>query len=323
MNAASSLESLLLPPSLTGRVSAVEVDYTATQLQALYQAVTEQISALVEAGISHRSTEVNYEANRVLMKVRGDTEAAQAEVQRRFGNAVLVTEAQDEIVPAVCNNRNSCGPELRGGTSTTTSSVTCQLGFAGSDRNTGARYMVTAAHCGRVSTNWSHAGLVIGANDRNADQIFGARYGYDATRIRENSASFYTGPRMYRNGGDRAYAFKVLETPSGHRSGVTYCWTGLDRDGEHCALGGYGPITVSYYDDVYNGTYTIPNSHYFRAFIECARPGDSGGPVFAFNYQIGGIFASTAPCTNADEYTYYTLALYVLDALNLNAVLSP
>lgn len=313
------------------QVTTEYVEHTERLLLDTYAKLNTMWAEFIEAGVEPSEFTVERRANTVFFYVPDLTDEQRVMAEDLFeGLPVTVAESIGTIEPMSCVSREDCN-DLRGGIGTNASG-SCTLGFAGADKTTGARYMVTAAHCSRYNTGVTfHQGYysdnyLIGTNDRDADAFFGTcggpdTCGYDTTRVRDSSSQVTTNPLVYHRGTAKDYKLKSLGNPNQQIAGANYCYSGYIRaannnDSVACASAGCGPTTAAYDDHVW------PNNYFFDSI--CSDPGDSGAPVYVSNQLVGQITARrNGPIFGSCTFGaggIYTPAQYALAALNLNMV---
>lgn len=178
------------------------------------------------------------------------------------------------VVPA---SRNFMDPPFEGGGQAkrvgSTNAYDCTTGFTVKKTSNGARYMLTAAHCGASLSDWISpgSGFTIGT-----------------MRFRQNGTTDVAllGDKTYQpviyTGGGAGTASTVKGASNPVINNTSYCYSGATTL-EHCTVTVLSLST----NNCYSGAcYT--NQMSFQQFGSCpARGGDSGGP-FYLDFSFGG-----------------------------------
>ncbi|WP_439658635.1 S1 family peptidase [Lentzea sp. HUAS TT2] len=174
---------------------------------------------------------------------------------------------------------------IAGGDAILGGGVRCSLGFNVKTPGTSTAYLLTAGHCGNLTSTWSTSGGQVIAS-RTGTSFPGNDYAlfrYTSGIDRPGEVNLYNGTRR---GIDRAGDPVVGQTVG--RSGST---TGFHR-GEVTGLN----VTVNYVD----GT-TVTG---MIATTVCVEGGDSGGSLFAGNTALGLTSGGSGNCTSGGRSFY-------------------
>lgn len=174
---------------------------------------------------------------------------------------------------------------IAGGDAILGGGVRCSLGFNVKTPGTSTAYLLTAGHCGNVTSTWSTSGGQAIAS-RTGTSFPGNDYAlfrYTSGISRPGEVNLYDGTRR---GIDNAADPVVGQTVG--RSGST---TGFHR-GKVTGLN----VTVNYVD----GT-TVTG---MIATTVCVQGGDSGGPLFANNTALGLTSGGSGDCTSGGRSFY-------------------
>ncbi|MGH2801972.1 MAG: hypothetical protein ACRDL4_02870 [Thermoleophilaceae bacterium] len=145
---------------------AFRAEYTLAELRSSHEGVGDALDGLQQEGIDARTVRTAIARNRVEVGVRNLSPAEARTIERRFGAAV-------DAVPlrgAATTSRAFSYPPLKGGLTidspqgTTVYRCTSAFVASGADND----YLLTAGHCGPVSSGWLHGPVFIGTMTRNA-----------------------------------------------------------------------------------------------------------------------------------------------------------
>ncbi|MDX3658955.1 S1 family peptidase [Streptomyces sp. ID05-26A] len=174
---------------------------------------------------------------------------------------------------------------IAGGDAILGGGVRCSLGFNVKTPGTSTAYLLTAGHCGNLTSTWSTSGGQVIAS-RTGTSFPGNDYAlfrYTGSVNRPGEVNLYNGTHR---GIDNAADAVVGQTVG--RSGST---TGFHR-GKVTGLN----VTVNYVD----GT-TVTG---MIATTVCVQGGDSGGPLFANNTALGLTSGGSGDCTSGGRSFY-------------------
>ena len=169
-------------------------------------------------------------------------------------------------------------PLITGGDAITGGGFRCSLGFNVNRPSTGEAFLLTAGHCGNVTTTWSSGGQVFAT--RVSSSFPGndfSLFRYTTTIARPGAVDLYNGTTR-----DIANAANATVGQSVTRSGST----SHVHSGRVTALN-----TTVHYSDGSTVTGMIQTT-------VCAEPGDSGGSLFAGNTALGLTSGGSGNCTS-------------------------
>ncbi|MEU7476511.1 S1 family peptidase [Lentzea sp. NPDC042327] len=176
-------------------------------------------------------------------------------------------------------------PTITGGDAILGGGVRCSLGFNVKTPGTSTAYLLTAGHCGNLTSTWSTSGGQVVAS-RTGTSFPGNDYAlfrYTSGISRPGSVNLYNGSQR-----DIARAGDPVVGQTVGRSGST---TGFHR-GKVTGLN----VTVNYAD----GT-TVTG---MIATTVCVEGGDSGGPLFADNTALGLTSGGSGNCASGGRSFY-------------------
>ncbi len=265
---AGTLVVAVTDPATMGAVRAAGaqprlVRHSEAQLDALHgelDALAEQdADALAEAFF----WTVDVRANEVVLTVRAGEAGTFSALAGEFGDALRIEES--DLAPTTMNHD---GNWLDGGVRyvNTSAGSSCSVGFNVRNPNTGARYHLTAGHCGNAGNNTTHGGTTVGPF---VEDWFPT---HDDAIVQVNSSwsmgpYVWTYPGLVVVNGARDSGIGTPVCASGQTTGLT-CGTITDKN-----------VTVNYPQ----GTVFGLGQH-----DACVEPGDSGGSTYSTS---GGIFA--------------------------------
>ncbi|MDX8141798.1 S1 family peptidase [Lentzea sp. BCCO 10_0061] len=229
-------------------------------------------------------------ANQVV--VSADTTVTGASLARlKAVVAGLGSTARLEQVPGSFTTTIAGGDAILGG------GVRCSLGFNVKRPGTSTAYLLTAGHCGNLTSTWSTSGGQVIAS-RTGTSFPGNDYAlfqYTSDISRPGEVNLYNGTRRSIDSAGNPVVGQTVG-----RSGST---TGFHR-GKVTGLN----VTVNYVD----GT-TVTG---MIATTVCVQGGDSGGPLFANNTALGLTSGGSGDCTSGGRSFYQP----VTEALNAYGV---
>lgn len=246
----------------------VEVDRSEAELTA----ITDELAALVEADPAASDVfawGIDAESNQVVVTVRAGQADAVDELVAEFGEAVQIEESsvQPQLAQQLPFLDGGIRYDVAGGGS-------CSTGFNVRNTSTGARYVLTAGHCGNVGQQTSHAGNAIGPFVASFFPTF------DDALIQVTNTAFWTqGPWVWTYPGIVTISNTFTDAPVG--TGI--CKSGY-RTGWTC-----GTITAK------NQTVTYPGNLIVNGLTRhnaCVEQGDSGGSnlnVSSSPYRAEGV----------------------------------
>jgi len=173
-------------------------------------------------------------------------------------------------------------PLITGGDAILGGGFRCSLGFNVNRPSTGEAFLLTAGHCGNVTTTWS----------TSAGQVFATRV---ATSFPGNDFSIFR------------YTTNIA------RPGAVDLYNGTTRDIANSANATVGQTVTrsGSTSHVHSGRVTALNTtvHYsdgstvtgMIATTVCAEPGDSGGSLFAGNTALGLTSGGSGNCTSGGQ----------------------
>jgi streptogrisin D len=186
---------------------------------------------------------------------------------------------------------------IAGGDAILGGGVRCSLGFNVKRPGTSTAYLLTAGHCGNLTSTWSTSGGQVIAS-RTGTSFPGNDYAlfqYTSAISRPGEVNLYNGTHRSIDGAGNAVVGQTVG-----RSGST---TGFHR-GKVTGLN----VTVNYAD----GT-TVTG---MIATTVCVEGGDSGGSLFAGNTALGLTSGGSGDCTSGGRSFYQP----VTEALNAYGV---
>lgn len=337
------------------RVSARTVERTEGELRALYDRAIARNSELVErdAGEQLARVELDRANNRVVMAIdTGESHGPSAvnesrsveDMQERAAghgwDGLKIVEETRTVRPAqnLCVSRDDCR-SMRGGVSIVSNYSRCTMSYTGYDKVANEAFVVTNAHCGRLSPTPSNywqgyspgQGWEIGPRGRAVDNIFpepepGVSYGYDAVRIPDLGPQVGIRPFVYRSRQQAEYPVYAVGAGRLHLEGRVRCFAGRVTSGptdpDVCGTSGYGPAMKVYEHG--DRRWAVANSFSFDTV--CVRDGDSGAPVINpsghyLDGHIWGFQEFVGTCTFGAS-SDYNLVEHSADALGLRVLLA-
>jgi streptogrisin C len=206
---------------------------------------------------------VDVRANEVVLTVPAGEAGTFSALSGEFGDALRIEES--DLAPRTVSHD---GNWLDGGVRyvNTSAGSSCSVGFNVRNPNTGARYHLTAGHCGNAGNNTTHGGTTVGPF---VEAWFPT---HDDAIVQVNSSwsmgpYVWTYPGLVVVNGARDSGIGTPVCASGQTTGLT-CGTITDKN-----------VTVNYPQ----GTVFGLGQH-----DACVEPGDSGGSTYS---TVGGIFA--------------------------------
>lgn len=349
------------------RVKGRQVEHSEAYLEDLYAQAIERNQELISPAVGEMVSRVTLNRASNEVEVRVDSNAARAArasaasqgqspggavsmtsatpsrkyVQAEDGWEGLQILAETNVVSATqCVDRNDC-KAMRGGINMAYVQpdgflANCSMSYTGYDRNTGAAFVVTNAHCGRGSNEyWQGVSNIteIGVSDFSAESAKGTwpgtsdPWGFDAVRVPDQGDEVGIRPWVYESGAQPEHEVFAVGEDALHLEGRSRCYSGYGSHGPTggptCGLSGYGPSEIFTVDEFTGQAYYVSNSYMFDAI--CASEGDSGGPVYNGPYLDGHVFAVILSVFDTCTFgagTYYGLVADSARELNLRVLLS-
>jgi streptogrisin C len=209
------------------------------------------------AGVLSWSADVK--ANRVVVTVPTGDRAAFASLRAQYGPAVRIEESSAEL-----STFSHDGPWLDGGVQyvNTSGGWSCSVGFNVRNPNTGARYFLTAGHCGDPPQGTRHGTTNVGPFVESWFPTF------DDAIVQVTNTNIAMGPWVW------TYPGLITITGSGSAGvGTPICKSGMTTQ-VTCGVVTAKNVTVNYPQ----GTVFGLGQH-----SACAEPGDSGGSTYTPN----------------------------------------
>jgi hypothetical protein len=248
----------------------------------------------------HNAVELDLPSDRALTAVE---QALVDEAKRRYGAALLIGHYQGVpqrvscgwISGVVSRTLLSCDPPLRGGMGIISPSFSCTTGFIARSDSDNKLFVFTAGHCITDGGPGPWSSPFYSSHHLHA---VGSMHNY-----RDNSEGDYAILTIDNPSGWNPQAW-VLVSPS---TDTTYNEQyHITRDGgssvgmRSCHSGAFGATDCG---TVFQINYTppnIPTQHLAWSKEECARKGDSGGPVYA-----GGVAYGLTVAANLSTCDFY------------------
>jgi streptogrisin C len=202
---------------------------------------------------------VDVRTNEVVLTVRAGEADSFSTLAGEFDSALRIEESEN--APQTLSHDN---PWLDGGVEY---SGICSTGFNVRNPNTGARYFLTAGHCGNAGNNTTHGGIAVGPFVESWFPTFDDAIVQVTNTFWAMGPFVWTYPGLVVINGARSSAIGTPICSSGMTTGLT-CGTITDKN-----------VTVNYPQ----GTVFGMGQH-----NACVEPGDSGGANYS---TVGGNFA--------------------------------
>ncbi|MDQ3935531.1 MAG: S1 family peptidase, partial [Actinomycetota bacterium] len=221
-------------------------------------------------GISGASyaLDIDPRRNAVVLIAARPTAALVAAVRERYGDAVVV-ESGAGVVPGSCT-RETCLWTLRSGLKAVSETTYCSTAFAVRRNDTGARNILSAAHCS--GNDRYHGGQLYG-------QVLAQQQAWKVDAERHGAGQNQFAARAYNfvDTSNKAVPVTSTGTYAGLNIDATVCKSGV-RTGKSC-----GVVKGKDYSPYY-----VPNGNSFiRAINMCSRQGDSGSGVYIDGKAVG------------------------------------
>jgi hypothetical protein len=323
----STVSAALSHGGLAGRFRLASAESNWAQLEAAQRQVDSRLSAEIEAGVVE--TFIDPRNNSVAVRTAGEaTEAEHARIAAAAANTAAKVQVRPQVAEAfgleqtACNGASQiCDAPFRAGVGIWGSPAAielwplgdCTAGFKAKGNVYGTPYVLTAGHCVQYeggtydwsTGNSSKADIKIGHVEQYAVPPINDYAKIKATEGPWNFSSFPTLTAIW--GGDLEHR---ITSEARSYVGEYVCHSG-SHSGTSC-----GTVTAVNMTSrqpvpgVYHEWIDVP--HRTEFYPMCAKPGDSGGPVFSGNTALGimtdtngGVEGEPEP-TYCQEKGYYT-----------------
>jgi streptogrisin C len=241
------------------------VRHSEGELDAIHGELDALVKTDPDALASALTWTVDVRVNRVVVTVPTGEASTFASLAAEYGSAIRIEET-----PAELTQLSHDGTWLDGGVQyvNTSGGWSCSVGFNVRNPNTGARYFLTAGHCGDPPQGTRHGTMNLGPF---VESWFP---GFDDAIVRVDNSSVSMGPWVW--------AYPGLITIQGARNssiGTPICKSGMTTR-VTCGVITNKNVTVNYPQ----GTVFGLGQH-----NACAEPGDSGGSTYSGNAFAEGL----------------------------------
>lgn len=279
------------------RLRVSSATHTLAELERVQDEISDAIPRLAADGIDVRTVGQTIAENIVTVGAASAVSAAAQALRERYGSAVRVVSAPRlDLV-----SRGNSYPPLKGGLTIDSAqgltSYRCTSAFVA--QTAAAYYLLTAGHCGPVSSFWTHFVFIVGRMTGNSF-VDGSAADSAAIQIAETDRSnlvFITDDNM------RA----ITATNTIDAVGSFICMS-ANTSGYVCGSITSTSETISYGD----GT----TLRFQRLASFGSLPGDSGGPIFSVS-EAQGVISGNAAFSDGTNNAIYSHIGHVTSALGV------
>jgi len=250
--------------------------FSRAHLESAFDRAVSRIRAPGMQALQVDSVYIDVPNNRVVVEVVEPT-ASQRQSLGDVDDAISVQNSLGQAQLAVCQDRDTCTPEMRGGVRILSPEFACSSGFEAT--RAGKSVLLTAGHCFKIGDVITHSGIPIGQVEARNFNNLGDN---DALRIGQNDSALPGLPWqpsnwIYATNNTKQYFIGAVKAKFGENVGDPLCRAGRTT-GRICGS------VLAVNTTVNAGGISLAGQN--RADM-CALPGDSGGPVYYSGFGHG------------------------------------
>lgn len=254
-------------PNSFQQVRVVPAKYSSVELENIQATLNSNYSSLKAKGVVLGEWGIDIANNRVYAKallVYGRLTVAESADATRLasGESDLEFSVLDSL--PVETSRTSDGVPHYGGATISSTTLSCTSGFYWTDA-----HMMTAGHCGPVTTSWTSGTFPYGTTS------YSAYYGHSNPNLQDWSAIQLNGSGTGRFYISALGSLHVASYFAGNQTGVSGIRTSGAVTGDYQV--GSGNVTGVDINVAYNNGVTVNHLNSAQCL---SNPGDSGGPVY-------------------------------------------